>query len=53
MIKKLENFNMFTKLNKNLGELNGKLIIQHFYHIHIHTLTCMMNSSNFSIFWNI
>jgi len=37
MLIKLGNFNKFTKLSKDFGELNNKLIIQHFYHIHIRT----------------
>jgi len=32
--------------------LNDKLIIQHFHHIHIHTLTYIMNSWNFFTFIN-
>jgi len=42
MFKKLENFKKFTKLSKDFGELDDKLIIQHFYYIHIHTLTYTM-----------
>jgi len=37
MLNKLENFNKFTKLSKDFRELDDKLIIQHFYHIHIRT----------------
>jgi len=37
MFNKLGNFNKFTKLSKDFGELNDKLIIQHFHHIHIRT----------------
>jgi len=51
MLKKLENFQKFTKLSKDFGELNDKLIIQHFYHIRI--LTYTMYSSNFSTLKNI
>ena len=39
---KLGNFNKFTKLSKNFGELNNKLIIQHYHDIHIRTLTYTM-----------
>ena len=48
MFKKLENFKKFKKLSKDFREFNDKLIIQHFYHIHIQTLTRTMYSSNFS-----
>ena len=34
-VQQIENFNKFTKLSKNFGELEDKLIIQHFHHIHI------------------
>jgi len=53
MLKNLENFDKFTKLSKNFGELDDKLIIQHFHHIHIHTLMYTMYSSNFNILKNI
>jgi len=49
MFNKLENFNKFTELSKDFWELNDKLIIQHFYHIYIRTLTYTIYSSNFSI----
>jgi len=52
MFNKLENFNKFTKLSKDFGELDNKLITQHFHHIHICTLTYTMYSSNFSTFKN-
>ena len=40
MFKKLRNFKKFTKsLSKDFEELNDKLIIQHFHHIHTRTLT--------------
>jgi len=53
MFNKLENFKKFKKLSKDFGELDDNLIIQHFHHIHIHTLTyMMMYSSNFSTFKN-
>ena len=39
MFKRLKNFNKFIKLSKDLGKLDEKLIIQHFHHIHIRTLT--------------
>ena len=42
MFKKLGNFNKFTKLSKDFGELDDKLIIQHFHHIHIRTLMYSM-----------
>jgi len=43
MFKKLENFKKFTKLlNKDFGKLDNKLIIQHFHHIYIRTLTYNM-----------
>ena len=48
MFNKLGNFNKFNKLSKDFGPLNDKLIIQHFHHIHICTLTCTMYSSNVS-----
>ena len=35
MFNQLENFNKFTKLSKDFGELDDKLIIQHFHHIYI------------------
>jgi len=38
MFNKLENFKKFTKLGKDFGELDDKLIIQYFHHIHICTL---------------
>ena len=43
----MENFKKFTKLSKDFGELDDKLIIQHFHHIH--TMTYTMDSLNFSI----
>jgi len=43
----LENFKKFTKLSKDFRELDDKLIIQHFHHIHIHTMTYTMYSLNF------
>jgi len=42
----LEYFKKFTKLSKDFGELDDKLIIQHFDHIH--TMTYTMYSLNFS-----
>ena len=45
MFNKFENFNKFINLSKDFEKLNDKLIIQHFYHIHIHTLTYTMYSS--------
>ena len=48
MFKKLGNFMKFTKLNKDVRELDDKFIIQHFHHIHIRTLTYTMYSSNSS-----
>ena len=53
MFNKLENFNKFTKLSKDFGDLDDKLIIQHFHHILIRTLTCTMYSSNFNTLKNI
>jgi len=52
MFNKLENFNNFTKFSKDFGELNDKLIFQHFNHIHIRTLMYTMYSPNFSTFKN-
>jgi len=54
MFKKLGNCKMFTKLSKDFGELDDKLIIQHFHHIHIHirTLTYTMYYSNISTLKN-
>ena len=50
----MKNFKKFTKLLiKYFGKLNDKLIIQHFFHIHIRTLTYKMYSSNFSTLKNI
>ena len=40
------NFKKFTKLSKDFGELDDKLIIQHFHYIH--TMTYTMYSLNFS-----
>jgi len=42
VFKKFENFKKFTKLSKDFVELNDKLIIQHFHHIHNCTMTYMM-----------
>jgi len=42
----LGNFKKFTKLSKDFGRLDDKLIIQHFHHIH--TMTYTMYSLNFS-----
>jgi len=39
---KLKNFKKFTKLSKDFGKLDDKLIIQHFHHIHIYTMTYTM-----------
>jgi len=44
----LENFKKFTQLSKEFGELDNKLIIQHFYHIHIHTMTYTIYILNFN-----
>jgi len=33
----LGNFKKFTKLSKDFGKLDDKLIIQHFHHIHTMT----------------
>ena len=52
MFNKLGNFNKFTKLRKDFQKLDDKLIIQHFHHILIRTLTYMMYYSNFSTFKN-
>jgi len=52
MFKKLEKFKKFTKLSKDFGELDDKLIIQHFHHIHIRILTYTMYSSKFSTLKN-
>jgi len=35
----LKNFKKFTKLSKDFGKLDDKLIIQHFHDIHIMTYT--------------
>jgi len=50
----LGNFKKFTKLSKDFGELDDKLIIQHFHHIHIHihTMTYTMYFLNFSTLKN-
>jgi len=50
MFNKMENFNKFTKLNKDFGKLDDKLIIQHFHHIHICNLAYTIYYSNFSTF---
>jgi len=52
MFNKLGNINKFTKLSKDFGELDNKLIIQHFYHIQIRNLTYTMYFSNFNTFKN-
>jgi len=52
MFNKLGNFNKFTKLSKDFGELNDKFIIQHFHHIHLCTLTYKLYSEIFSTFKN-
>jgi len=49
MFNKFENFNKFTKLNKDFEKVDNKLVIQHFHHIHIHYLTY---SSKFSTLKN-
>jgi len=41
-----ENLKKFTKFSKDFGELDDKLIIQHFHHIH--TMTSTMYSLNFN-----
>jgi len=51
IFKKLENFKKFTKLSKDFGKFDNKLII-HFHHIHIHTMTYIMYSLNFSTLKN-
>jgi len=48
----LRNFKKFTKLSKDFGEFDDKLIIQHFHHIDIHTMTYTMYSLNFSTLKN-
>jgi len=50
MFNKMENFNKFTKLNKDFGKLDDKLIIQHFHHIRICNLAYTIYYSNFSTF---
>ena len=45
MFNKLGKFNKLTKLSKDFGKLNDKLIIHHFHHIHIGTLTYTMYSN--------
>jgi len=45
MFKKLKFFKKFTKLNKDFGELDNKLIIQHYNHIYIRTFTGLRVSS--------
>jgi len=42
----LRNFKKFTKLSKDFGELDDKLIIQNFHHIY--TMTYTMYSLNYS-----
>jgi len=46
----LGNFKKFTKLSKDFGELDDKVIIQHFHHIP--TMTYTMYSLNFSTLKN-
>jgi len=41
-----------TKLSKDFRKLDDKLIIKHFHHIHIHTLTYTIYSLNFSTLKN-
>jgi len=48
----LGNFKKFTKLSKDFGELDNKLIIQHFHDIHIHTMRYTMYSLSFSTLKN-
>jgi len=50
---KLGKFNKSTKLSKDFGVLNDRLIIQYFHRIHIRTLTYTMHSLNFSTLKNI
>ena len=50
MFNKFGIFNKFTELRKNYEKFNDKLIIQHFHHIHICTLTYTMYFSNFNTF---
>jgi len=52
MFNKLVNFNKFIKLSDDFEKLDDKLIIQHFHHIHIRTLTYTVYSSNFNTFKN-
>jgi len=47
-VQNLRNFKKFTKLSKDFGELDDKLIIQHFHYIHI--MTYIMYFLNFSTF---
>ena len=46
MFKNWKIFNKFKKLSKDFKELDDKLIILHFHHIH--TMTYTMYSLNFS-----
>jgi len=46
----MKNLNKFIILSKEFGKFDDKLIIQHFHHIYIYTLTYMIYSSNFSTF---
>jgi len=48
----LRNFKKFTKLNKDFWKLDDKLIIQHFHHIYIHTMTYTMYFLNLSTLKN-
>jgi len=43
---------VWIKIKQRFWELDDKLIIQHFHHVHIRTLTYTMYSSNFSTFKN-
>jgi len=52
MFKKLGNFKKFTKLSKDFWELDDKLIIKHFHHIHICTVTYIMYYLNFTTLKN-
>ena len=52
IFKNSETLRSSQKLSKDFGELDDKLIIQHFHHIHLHTMTYTMYSLNFSTLKN-
>ena len=52
MLKNLGNLKKFTKLSKDFWKFDDKLIIQHFQHIYIRTMTYTMYYLNFNTLKN-